>query len=64
MDLTAANIYATRINLDTFYMPPIAGSLKLAPDGKIYLSCAYYDGISFNYPYNSTEYNTTNMYLT
>ncbi|MBK7388264.1 MAG: hypothetical protein IPI23_04070 [Bacteroidetes bacterium] len=37
--------------------------MKLAPDGKIYLSCAYYDGISFNYPYNSTEYNTTNMYL-
>ena len=64
LDLTAANIYGTRINLDTFYVPPVQpGSLKLAPDGKIYLSCAYYDGISFNYPYNSTEYNTTNMYL-
>jgi hypothetical protein len=64
LDLTAANIYGTRINLDTFYVPPVQpGSLKLAPDGKIYLSCAYYDGISFNYPYNSNEYDTVNMYL-
>ncbi|MBK6640281.1 MAG: T9SS type A sorting domain-containing protein [Bacteroidetes bacterium] len=64
LDLTAPNIYATRIDLDTLYSPPVQpGSLKLAPDGKIYLSCAYTDGVTFNYPYNSSEYDTVNMYL-
>ncbi|MBK9047109.1 MAG: T9SS type A sorting domain-containing protein [Bacteroidetes bacterium] len=63
-DLNSPNVLASRLTLDTFYVPSVQpGSLKLAPDGKIYLSCAYYDGISFNYPYNSTEYNTTNMNL-
>ena len=64
LDLTAPNIYATRINLDTLYSPTIQpGSLKLAPNGKIYLSCAYTDGVTFNYPYNSSEYDSVNMYL-
>ncbi|MBK9423559.1 MAG: T9SS type A sorting domain-containing protein [Bacteroidetes bacterium] len=64
LDLTAPNIYATRINLDTLFSPTVQpGSLKLAPDGKIYLSCAYTDGITFNYPYNSSEYDTVNMFL-
>jgi hypothetical protein len=64
LELTAPNIYATRINLDTLYSPTSQpGSLKLAPDGKIYLSCAYWDGVTFNYPYNNNEYDTVNMYL-
>ncbi len=64
LDLTASNIFASRINLDTLYSPPIQpGSLKLAPDGKIYLSCAYYDGVTFNYPYNNMEYDSVNMNL-
>jgi hypothetical protein len=63
-DLTAANIYASRTNLDTFYLPPVSpGALKLAPDGKIYFSCAYYNGIIFNYPYKDSMYNYVNMNL-
>lgn len=63
-DLTAANIYASRITLDTFYLPPVSpGALKLAPDGKIYFSCAYDNGFNFNYPYADTMYNYVNMNL-
>ncbi len=64
LDLTAANIYASRIDLDTFYRPPVSpGALKLAPDGKIYFSCAYDNGINFNYPYADSMYNYVNMNL-
>jgi type IX secretion system substrate protein len=64
LDLTAASIYASRINLDTFYRPPVSpGALKLAPDGKIYFSCAYDNGVQFNYPYADSMYNNVNMYL-
>ena len=63
-DLTAPNILASRLTLDTFYLPPISpGALKLAPDGKIYFSCAYDNGFNFNYPYADTMYNYVNMNL-
>jgi hypothetical protein len=39
-----------------------AGSLKLAPDNKIYWSRAWYNG-SYNYPYPDTSYNFYNMNL-
>lgn len=40
------------------------GGLKLAPDGKIYWSCAYIDSMgNFNYPYPDTTYNIYNTYL-
>jgi hypothetical protein len=39
-----------------------AGSLKLAPDNKIYWSRAWYNG-SYNYPYPDTSYNVYNTYL-
>ena len=39
------------------------GLLKLAPDNKIYWSCAWSDGIHFNYPYPDTTYNMYNMNL-
>lgn len=64
LDLTAANIYSSRIDLDTFYRPPASpGALKLGPDGKIYFTCAYDNGINFNYPYADTMYNYVNMNL-
>jgi len=39
------------------------GLLKLAPDNKIYWSCAWSDGVHFNYPYPDTTYNIYNMNL-
>ena len=40
-----------------------AGSLRLAPDNKIYWSCAWTNGIVFNYPYQDTMYHVENTYL-
>jgi hypothetical protein len=42
---------------------PAGGALKLAPDNKIYWSCAWNDGVTFNYPYPDTTYNMYNMNL-
>jgi hypothetical protein len=42
---------------------PAGGALKLAPDNKIYWSCAWNDGVNFNYPYPDTSYNVYNTYL-
>ena len=39
------------------------GLLKLAPDNKIYWSCAWSDGIHFNYPYPDTTFNMYNSNL-
>ncbi len=39
------------------------GMLKLAPDNKIYWSCAWINGSSFSYPYADTSYNVYNTYL-
>ncbi|MBK8416072.1 MAG: hypothetical protein IPL22_17155 [Bacteroidetes bacterium] len=39
------------------------GLLKLAPDGKIYVSNSWNNGIQFNYPYQDTMYNYVNMNL-
>ncbi len=62
-DLQAANIalsadtlWQTNTNINQF------GHLKLAPDGKIYLS-TYYNGTQFPYPYTDTMYTTYNTYL-
>jgi hypothetical protein len=64
LDLTAPNIIASKFVLDTLYLPPISGgALKLAPNGKIYFSCAYDNGINFNYPYADSMYNYINMNL-
>ena len=41
----------------------VGGFLKLAPDNKIYWSCAWNDGVTFNYPYPDTSYNVYNTYL-
>jgi len=39
------------------------GFLKLAPDNKIYWSCAWINGSTYNYPYPDTSYNVYNMNL-
>ncbi len=68
------NLYAPNIaaSADTFalIMPSSpafarnAGALKLGPDGKIYVACAWSDTLgSFNYPYPDTAYHPDNMYL-
>ncbi|MBK7856850.1 MAG: T9SS type A sorting domain-containing protein [Bacteroidetes bacterium] len=63
-NLTAPNIAASKDTIATIFTPPWSGGyLKLAPDGKIYWSIAWYDGVNFNYPYDSTDYNMYNMNL-
>lgn len=63
-DLNAANIAASA---DTIFTQPLAtatgGDVRLAPDGKIYVSNAYYDGFNFVFPYSDTTYNMYNSYL-
>jgi hypothetical protein len=63
-DLLAANIYGS---IDTLWYYPQSvdgiGHLKLAPDGKIYLAMAWYDGVNFNYPYPDTTFNVVNNNL-
>jgi hypothetical protein len=39
------------------------GMLRLAPDNKIYWSCAWINGSNFNYPYPDSSYNMYNMNL-
>jgi hypothetical protein len=63
-DLSAANIVATA---DTIFIQPLSaatgGDVRLAPDGKIYIANAYYDGFNFVFPYSDTTYNMYNSYL-
>lgn len=64
LDLTASNIWASRDTLVSLDHPfEAAGSLRLAPDNKIYWSCAWTNGIVFNYPYQDTMYHVENTYL-
>lgn len=63
-DLTAANIPASKDTLCIITHPSYAaGLIRLAPDNKIYWSCAWYNGVNFNYPYQDTMYHTENLNL-
>jgi len=63
-DLTAFPIINGKTTIDTSSFPPYAASaIKLAPDGKIYRSTAWYDGLNWNYPYPDTTYNIVNTHL-
>ncbi|MBL7928720.1 MAG: hypothetical protein JNL47_04465, partial [Bacteroidia bacterium] len=64
-DLLSPAPAATRITLDTITNDLIGiGSLKLAPDGKIYLTHAWEcTAFPYCYPYPDSVYNTVNMYL-
>ncbi len=61
-DLTAANIPNSRILLDTFPIEATPGGMELAPDGKIYISCAYAGpGSGFPYPFTCWNYINENL---
>jgi hypothetical protein len=63
-DLTSSNIPASRIILDSISYPLVAGgALRLAPDDKIYWTCAWTNQVVFSYPYQDTMYHTENMNL-
>lgn len=63
-DLTAGNITLSKDTLVTVSFPPAAGGeLRLAPDNKIYFTSAWFDGSTWNYPYQDTMYHTENMNL-
>jgi hypothetical protein len=63
-DLTAPNISASKDTLCILTHPSnAAGLIRLAPDNKIYWSCAWYNGINFNYPYQDSVYHMENMNL-
>ena len=63
-DLSATNIGATQQLIYSFNIPPrTGGDLHTAPDGKIYWSISYYDGIHFNFPFPDSLYNVYNTNL-
>lgn len=63
-NLNAPNIYNSRDTIITLTHPIEAGGLlRLAPDDKIYWSCAWTNGINYIYPYQDTMYHTENMNL-
>ena len=63
-DLTAPVISATADTIWSYDSTEQAGGqLRLAPDGKVYLACAYHDGVHFNYPYPDSVFNTVNNNL-
>ena len=57
-NLLAPNPTLTRDTIFTIAYPTYSGGLlKLAPDGKIYWSCSWYDGFNWNFPYPDTTFN-------
>jgi hypothetical protein len=61
-DLTAPNIPNSVDTIASIVLPfEAGGSLRLAPDNKIYWACAWTNGINFNYPYADTMYHYENM---
>ncbi|MEO8148680.1 MAG: T9SS type A sorting domain-containing protein [Bacteroidia bacterium] len=62
-DLLASNVAASRDTIYTVPLPAIAGLIELAPDNKMYWSCAYNPLSSFMYPYPDSVYNNINMNL-
>ncbi len=61
LDSLPQNTVDTLVNFN--FSIPAGGALKLAADNKIYWSCAWNDGVTFNYPYPDTSYNVYNTYL-
>jgi hypothetical protein len=63
-DLNSTDVALSADTLLVDSLPNYQGLLKLAPDGKIYLSGAYYvPSVPNNYPYPDSIYNTINMNL-
>jgi hypothetical protein len=55
------------VNADTIWTdsiyPYLGGALRLAPDNKIYLSCAWNSYVVPNFPYPDTTYDVVNTHL-
>ncbi|MBX3106761.1 MAG: T9SS type A sorting domain-containing protein [Bacteroidetes bacterium] len=63
-NLAASNIALSADTLSMqIYPTQIGGDARLAPDGKIYVSKPYYDGLNFIFPYPDTTYNIYNSYI-
>ena len=62
-DLQAANIAASRDTLFATEFSAIGGLIELAPDGKIYWSCAYNPPNTWYYPYPDSAHNYINENL-
>jgi len=63
-DLNASNPQSSQTTITTIIRPIEAGgSLRLAPDNKIYWSCAWTNQITTNFPYQDTMYHPENMNL-
>ncbi|MBL0103742.1 MAG: T9SS type A sorting domain-containing protein [Bacteroidetes bacterium] len=63
-DINASNLFASRVSVASVDTPTYAGGLlRLAPDNKIYWSCAWNDSLHYNYPYPDSAFNPTNMNL-
>lgn len=61
-DLSAANVAASADTLREEIFPPILGALRLAPDGKIYVSSWHVFNFP-GYPYPDTAYSQVNTNL-
>ncbi len=61
-DLTAANIPASRVLVDSLPLDAGPAGMELAPDGKIYISSAYI-GLGSGWPYPPTCWNSINENL-
>jgi hypothetical protein len=62
-DLTASNIALSCDTINWWKAPKGPGSVRLAPDGRIYLSRAYESLSVWSFPYADTMYNNINMNL-
>ncbi|MBP6511583.1 MAG: T9SS type A sorting domain-containing protein [Bacteroidia bacterium] len=61
-DLSAANISASRIIIDSFPIPAENSGMEMGPDGKIYISCVF-DSIGSSFPYPPNLFNAYNSNL-
>ncbi|MEO8148675.1 MAG: T9SS type A sorting domain-containing protein [Bacteroidia bacterium] len=62
-DLLASNVAASRDTIYSAPLPVVGGLIELAPDNKMYWSCAYNPPFTFMYPYPDSVYNNINMNL-
>ena len=59
-DLTAGNIAASRDTINHGYDPEVTGTIRLAPDNKVYVSMGYY---AYYFPFPDSMYYPENMNL-
>ncbi len=64
-DLQSPDPFNTKVLLDSINNTPsyAASYLKRGPDQRIYRAIAWYNGVTFNYPYPDTAWNIYNTHL-